>query len=40
MGVDRWRGAIVMVVFGQVGLSVVKIRYFELFGVVEKHLWS
>ena len=40
MGVDRRRGAIVLVVFRQVSLSIGELWNFELVGVVEKHCWS
>ena len=40
MGVDRRRGAIVLVVFRRVGLGIGKLRNFDLVGVDEKHCWS
>ena len=40
MGVKRRRGDIVLVIFGQGGLSVFKLRIFELVDIGEEHCWS
>ena len=39
-GADWWCGAIVLEVFGQVGLVVGELRNFELVSVVGEHCWS
>ena len=39
MGVDRRRGAIVLMFFWQVGLDIVEIWNFELVDAREKHRW-
>ena len=39
-GCFRRRGAIVLVVFGRVGVGIGELRIFELVDVVEKHRWS
>ena len=40
MGAEKRRGAIVLVVFGQVGLRIGELWNFELIGVGEEHCWS
>ena len=37
LGVDRWRGAIVLVVFWRVGLGIVELWNFKLVNAGEKH---
>ena len=40
LGVERRRGAIVLVVFGRVGISIAELWKFKLVDAVEKHRWS
>ena len=40
MGDKWWHGAIVLVVFGQVSLSIGELYILELVGVSEDHCWS
>ena len=39
MGAERRRGAIVLVVFGQVGIRIGELRNFEISDVVEEKHW-
>ena len=39
LGAKRWRGTIVLVVFGQIGISVGELRNFGLVGVGGYHGW-